>query len=329
MTMTPLLEVEHLSTVFATRDGLVKAVDDVSFSIRAGETLAMVGESGCGKSVTALSLLRLIQSPGKITGGSVWLHRQHERVDLLQLDPPALRAVRGADIAMIFQEPMTALNPVMRIGEQIQESLEVHRVASGVGAQHRVVELLQQVGIPEPVQRARDYPHQLSGGMRQRAMIAMALACHPRVLIADEPTTALDVTIQAQILSLLSGLQKEMHMGLLLITHDLGVVATVADQVVVMYAGKIVEQAPVRELFHHPKHPYTEGLLKAVPTFAQRGTRAPLATIPGRVPDLAHLPPGCAFQDRCYKAQPQCSTPPNLEEKSPKHRARCFFAREY
>lgn len=324
-----LLDVHDLSTAFFTSEGVVRAVDDVSFSIAAGETLAVVGESGCGKSVTALSLLRLIQSPGKITAGEIWWHRRPERIDLLRLDELAMRSVRGADIAMIFQEPMTALNPVMRIGEQIREALEVHRVASGAAATQRVVELLQQVGIPEPVQRAGEYPHQLSGGMRQRAMIAMALACQPRLLIADEPTTALDVTIQAQILHLLRSLQRELQMGLLIITHDLGVVAAVADRVAVMYAGKIVEQAPVRELFAHPRHPYTEGLLKSVPTFAARGTRARLATIPGRVPSLAHLPVGCAFQERCYKAQEKCRTMPPLDEKAAGHTARCFFAKDY
>lgn len=325
-----LLDVCHLSTSFFTSDGIVKAVDDVSFSVAAGETLALVGESGCGKSVTALSLLRLIQPPGKITHGEIWLHRDRERINLLALPAPTMRSVRGADIAMIFQEPMTALNPVMRIGEQIRESLVVHGKATGAAADRRVVDLLTQVGIPEPAQRAEEYPHNLSGGMRQRAMIAMALACQPRLLIADEPTTALDVTIQAQILQLLRSLQREFQMGLLIITHDLGVVAAVADRVAVMYAGKIVEHATVREVFARPRHPYTEGLLKAIPTFAARGTRARLATIPGRVPSLAQLPTGCVFQERCYKVQASCrTTPVPLEEKAVHHTARCFFAKEY
>ncbi|MBI4237368.1 MAG: ABC transporter ATP-binding protein [Deltaproteobacteria bacterium] len=321
-----LLEVEQLRTYLSMQGRVVKAVDDVSFTVDAGETLALVGESGCGKSMTALSLLRLIpEPPAKIIGGSVWLTVAGARTDLLKLSGTELRAVRGRDLAMIFQEPMTALNPVMRAGSQIAEAIQTHERTSGDAVQARVMELLQLVGIPEPRLRAAAYPHELSGGMRQRVMIAMALAGRPKLLIADEPTTALDVTVQAQILSLLQSLQQRFGMGLVLITHDLGIVAQVSDRVAVMYAGKIVESAGVRELFARPRHPYTVGLLHAVPQLSEGHNVERLTTIPGRVPDLAQLPIGCAFQDRCPRVQSQCrEVAPPLEMCGDRHAVRCF-----
>jgi peptide/nickel transport system ATP-binding protein len=326
----PLLEVKNLQTHFFTDAGVVAAVGGVDLSVEPGKTLAIVGESGCGKSMTAHSILRLVPDPpGRIVGGEIWLEQDHTRTNLLTLSRSAMRAIRGGDIAMIFQEPMTSLNPVMRIGEQIGEALRVHRVATEAEVSTRAEELLQLVGIPEPRARLQDYPHQLSGGMRQRVMIAMALACNPRLLIADEPTTALDVTIQAQILQLLRDLQQQLEMGMILITHDLGIVAAIADEVVVMYAGRVVEQAPVRDLFAHPQHPYTQGLLRALPTFAARGTQQRLNTIPGRVPHLAHLPQGCAFQDRCSRVDTVCRDAyPALEQKRDAHFARCYFPGE-
>src|SRR5450755_842386 len=281
-----VLDVKGLRTVFFTNSGLFKAVDDVSFSVRRGETLAIVGESGCGKSVTALSVMRLVPDPpGRIVGGSIML----EGTDLLGLDESEMRAIRGNRISMIFQEPMTSLNPVMRIGDQITEAVRLHRQMSRKEATARAVEMLRLVKIPEPERRAQEYPHQLSGGMRQRAMIAMALACRPALLIADEPTTALDVTIQAQILALVLELQKELGMGLILITHDLGVVAQTAQRVIVMYAGRKVEEASVESLFAQPKHPYTRGLMASIPTVPSAGakndtTDARLVEIPGMVP---------------------------------------------
>lgn len=325
-----VLEVNNLQTQFRVGGDVVKAVDGVSFSLEAGKTLAIVGESGCGKSMTALSLLRLIPSPpGEIVGGDVVLERDGGHDNLRALSPDAMRKIRGYDIAMIFQEPMTALNPVMRIADQIAEVILEHETVTAAEVESRVVSLLEEVGIPEPARRAQDYPHALSGGMRQRVMIAMALACRPRVLIADEPTTALDVTIQAQVLHLLQKLQRERNMAVLLITHDLGVVAQIADEVAVMYAGRIVEQAPVRELFAHPRHPYTQGLLGAMPTFTH-STEDRLATIPGRVPSLADLPVGCAFADRCKKADDNCrAAMPELETATEQHRVRCVHAQQY
>ncbi|HKK07942.1 MAG TPA: ABC transporter ATP-binding protein, partial [Gemmatimonadota bacterium] len=285
----PLLEVEDLRTWFRGPGGDARAVDGVSFRLEAGETLGLVGESGCGKSVTALSLLRLVPDPpGRVMpGSSVRLRGE----DLLEADAERLREVRGGEIAMVFQEPMTSLNPVLTVGRQVDEGIRRHRGLGAREAAEETVRLLGRVGIPEPEERRRAYPHQLSGGMRQRVMIAMALACRPSILVADEPTTALDVTVQAQILELLADLQREMGMAILLITHDLGIVAQVADRVAVMYAGKIVEEADVETLYRRPLHPYTEGLLAAVPDLDRRRDR--LAAIPGRVPDPARWPEGC------------------------------------
>ena len=323
-----VLEVKNLQTVFFTSSGLFKAVDDISFSIRRGETLAIVGESGCGKSVTALSIMRLVPDPpGRIVGGSVAL----EGTDLLGLDEAEMRAIRGNRISMIFQEPMTSLNPVIRIGDQITEAVRLHRKLTAREAWNKAVEMLRLVRIPEPEQRAREYPHQLSGGMRQRAMIAMALACRPALLIADEPTTALDVTIQAQILALIVELQKELGTGLILITHDLGVVAQTAQRVIVMYAGKKVEEATVEALFENPRHPYTRGLMASMPAVATFGSNsdARLVEIPGMVPSLTNLPPGCAFAPRCSLAIDRCRTEyPPLQDWGDHHFAACWRAAE-
>jgi peptide/nickel transport system ATP-binding protein len=298
-----LLSVEHLSTVFDLAAGAASAVIDVSFHVDAGETLCLVGESGSGKSVTALSILRLVQRPGRIAGGRIVFRGR----DLLELDERAMQKVRGAEIGLVFQEPMTALNPVFTIGNQIEETLMVHGIARGRAARDRAVELLDSVSIPEPQRRVRDYPHQLSGGLRQRALIALALSCSPTLLIADEPTTALDVTIQAQILDLLRDLQSRLGLGLLLITHDLGVVAEMGDRVAVMYAGRIVEDAAVRDLFRDPRHPYTRGLLGSIPGGAS-GSK--LQAIRGTVPPLGHLPPGCAFAPRCPNRFEPCDAAP-------------------
>ncbi len=299
----PLLSVRNLVTEFRTDAGLLRAVDDVSFDIPAGSTLAVVGESGCGKSVTSLSILRLILAPGRIASGQILF----EGSDLLALPEPEMRKVRGARIAMIFQEPMSSLNPVYTVGDQIIESIVLHQKRPKREAWARAVELLALVGIPSPAERARAYPHQLSGGMRQRVMIAMALACEPKLLIADEPTTALDVTIQAQILELLAGLRDKLGMAVMLITHDLGLVADFAEEVVVMYAGRVVERAPVRDLFRGPKHPYTRGLLRSVPSYGDNSKARRLPTIPGVVPDLRALPGGCRFRDRCGDAFDRCA----------------------
>ena len=323
-----VIEVKNLKTVFFTNSGLFKAVDDISFTVKRGETLAIVGESGCGKSVTALSLMRLVPDPpGRIVGGSVSL----EGTDLLALDETAMRAIRGNRISMIFQEPMTSLNPVMRIGDQIVEAVRLHRAMSKREAQDTAVEMLRLVRIPEPARRAREYPHQLSGGMRQRAMIAMALACRPALLIADEPTTALDVTIQAQILALILDLQKELGTGLVLITHDLGVVAQTAQRVIVMYAGRKVEEASVEALFAAPKHPYTRGLMASIPAVPATGVaaQARLNEIPGTVPSLVRLPPGCAFAPRCKLAIKRCESEyPPLMDWGGGHLAACWRAAE-
>ena len=317
-----LLDVRHLRTAFATSRGEVRAVDDVSFRIAEGETLCLVGESGCGKSVTALSILQLVSPPGRITGGEILF----EGNDLLKLRPGELRHIRGNDIAMIFQDPMTSLNPVFTVGEQIAEAVRLHRKASRREAWNAAIEGMRSVAIPAPELRARNYPHELSGGMRQRVMIAMALACDPKLLIADEPTTALDVTIQAQILELLVGLRRERNLGLLLITHDLGVVAETADRVAVMYAGQIVEEAPVNELFSNPKHPYTEGLLRAVPRMHEVGANGNkrLETIEGVVPNPLDWPSGCRFAPRCDHRLSECeSGPVALEILGSGHNSRC------
>jgi len=323
-----VLDVKNLQTVFFTNSGLFKAVDDVSFSVRRGETLAIVGESGCGKSVTALSVMRLVPDPpGRVVGGTVTL----EGTELLSLDADEMRAIRGNRISMIFQEPMTSLNPVMRIGDQITEAVRLHRSMTSKEAWNKAVEMLRLVRIPEPEQRAREYPHQLSGGMRQRAMIAMALACRPALLIADEPTTALDVTIQAQILALIVDLQKELGTGLILITHDLGVVAQTAQRVIVMYAGKKVEEASVEALFENPRHPYTRGLMASMPAVISQGSNsdARLTEIPGMVPSLTNLPPGCAFAPRCGLAIDRCRAEyPPLQEWDVNHLAACWRAAE-
>jgi peptide/nickel transport system ATP-binding protein len=323
-----VLEVKGLQTVFFTNSGLFKAVDDVSFDVGRGETLAIVGESGCGKSVSALSIMRLVPNPpGRIVGGSILL----EGTDLLGLDEAKMREIRGNRISMIFQEPMTSLNPVMRIGDQIVEAVRLHRDMTAKQARAQAVEMLRLVRIPEPARRVQEYPHQLSGGMRQRAMIAMALACRPALLIADEPTTALDVTIQAQILALMLDLQKELGMGLILITHDLGVVAQTAQRVIVMYAGKKVEEADVDTLFANPRHPYTRGLMASIPAVPTGGVEraARLAEIPGTVPSLTSLPQGCAFAPRCKLAIDHCrETYPPLNDWGGGHLAACWRAGE-
>ena len=303
--MSHLLEVKNLRTHFATRAGLVKAVDGVSFYLDRGELLGLVGESGCGKSITALSIMRLIAPPGKIRGGEILF----EGTDLLKLSYEEMRQIRGDDVAMIFQDPMTSLNPVFTVGEQIAEALRLHRKLTRKQAREASIEAMREVSIPDPARRVNDYPHQLSGGMRQRVMIAMALACDPKLLIADEPTTALDVTIQAQILELLNDLRKQRDLGVLLITHDLGVVAEVADRVAVMYTGRIVEESPVEELFARPKHPYTEGLLRSVPKLTSEfvAKKERLETIEGTVPKPTDLPPGCHFAPRCPHRMPRCT----------------------
>ena len=323
------LEVEDLQTYFYTRAGLVKAVDAVSFKLKRGETLAIVGESGCGKSVTALSLMRLVADPpGRIVGGSIRL----SGTDLVQLDENAMRAIRGNRIAMIFQEPMTSLNPVMTIGRQISEALILHQDMTRAQALARTIQMLGLVGIPEPEQRAKEYPHQLSGGMRQRAMIAMAVACNPEVLIADEPTSALDVTIQAQILEVIAKLRRELGTAVILITHDLGVVAETAEHVIVMYAGRKVEEGDVRSLFADPQHPYTRGLIHSIPRLALMRSGGAvqserLQEIPGMVPALSNLPPGCTFAPRCPLASDICRREvPRFEEKRPGLFAACWHA---
>ena len=327
-----LLDVADLRTYFFLRHGILKAVDGVSFALKPHETLAIVGESGCGKSMTALSLMRLIPDPpGKIVAGSVTLDGR----DLLALDEREMRQVRGKDISMIFQEPMTSLNPVMTVGNQIAEALLLHEGLNQRDALRRAVEILKLVRIPEPEQRLKEYPHQLSGGMRQRVMIAMALACNPKVLLADEPTTALDVTIQAQILDIILDLQKKLGTAVILITHDLGVVAETAQRVIVMYAGRKVEEAPVGELFARPLHPYTHGLMASIPRLElMRGggtgeTKRRLEEIKGIVPALTNLPPGCSFAPRCPYAVDKCRREfPPYEEKRPGHWAACWRSEE-
>ena len=321
---TPILEIEGLHTRFTTRAGVVPAVDGVSYDLHEGEVLGVVGESGCGKSVTALSILRLVPDPpGEIVGGAI----RFEGADLLRMTDEEMRHIRGNEISMIFQEPMTSLHPILTVGRQLTETLVLHRKMSGPEAWEKAVEMLRLVQIPEPERRATEYPHQLSGGMRQRVMIAMALSCDPKVLIADEPTTALDVTIQAQILGLMRELQTTLGTAIMLITHDMGVIAENAHRVVVMYAGRKVEESGVDELFAAPRHPYTRGLLDSIPRLDTTGAPqgAKLNEIPGIVPSLWNLPPGCAFARRCPYATDRCrSERPPLQEKSPGHWAACW-----
>ena len=323
-----LLTVKNLKTYFTTDSGTAKAVDGVSFSIDRGETLGLVGESGCGKSVTSLSIMRLIPDPpGKIVDGSIKFRGRN----LIDLPDEEMREVRGNDIAMIFQEPMTSLNPVYTCGFQIDEAVMLHQNLDAEAARAKTVEMLQLVGMPDPEQRANEYPHQLSGGMRQRVMIAMALSCTPDVLIADEPTTALDVTIQAQILELLERLQSELGMAVLMITHDLGVIAEVADRVAIMYAGKIVETASVEQIFEHPRHPYTIGLLESIPKLHEKTDK--LSVIPGTVPDATRFPEGCRFAPRCSRAEDICRIrEPALlavEQPGEEHAIACWFGEVY
>ncbi|MGI6782785.1 MAG: ABC transporter ATP-binding protein [Aminivibrio sp.] len=316
-----LLEIKDLRTYFDTDAGLVKAVDGVSLAVEPGETLGVVGESGCGKSVTALSVLRLLQKPaGRIAGGSILF----DGLDLASLPEEKMRSIRGNKISMIFQEPMTSLNPVYTIGNQLMEPLRLHQGKSRGEAFKKAVELLDMVSIPSAAQRMKDYPHQLSGGMRQRAMIAMALACNPALLLADEPTTALDVTVQAQILDLMDDLRKRLNSAILFITHDLGVIAQVTDRVAVMYAGKVVEKAPVQELFSGPKHPYTAGLLKSIPRLTTTARR--LDVIPGVVPNPLNFPAGCKFHNRCPERMVKCSRlePPSFIP-SPGRTVQCWL----
>ena len=321
--MGTLLDIKNLQTHFFTEDGVVKAVDGVTYDLQEGETLALVGESGCGKSVSALSILRLIPNPpGLIVGGTV----EFEGEDLLQMSEEQMRKVRGNRIAMVFQEPMTSLNPVLTIGRQLTESLELHRGLTKEQGKEEAGRLLELVGIPDGINRLEDYPHQFSGGMRQRVMIAIALSCQPRLLIADEPTTALDVTIQAQILELMQRLSKELGAAILIITHNLGVVARYADRVNVMYAGRIIERGSAMEIYKNPKHPYTEGLLASVPRLDQARTEK-LDPIQGMPPDLVNLPPGCPFRPRCKYVIDKCSEElPPLISVGEDHTAACWVA---
>ncbi|MFS0836556.1 ABC transporter ATP-binding protein [Paenibacillus sp. 1P03SA] len=320
----PLLEIKQMSTHFYTDEGTVKAVDNVSLSLKEGETLCIVGESGCGKSVTAMSLMRLVQEPGgKTVAGEVWFDDK----DLLKAGPKDIRHLRGNEIAMIFQEPMTSLNPVLTVGEQMIEPIIEHQLVSRKQAKKQALELITMVGIARAESIYDSYPHELSGGMLQRIMIAIALSCNPRLLVADEPTTALDVTIQAQILDLLRKIKEERRTSILLITHDLGVVAEMADHVVVMYAGQVIEESPMLDLFRNPKHPYTQGLLRAKPVVNQRKER--LYTIPGQVPKLVDLQESCYFSDRCEHCMEICRTkqPPMLETGAG-HRTACWLYEE-
>ena len=322
--MSALLEVRNLKKYFKNRAGMLHAVDDISFTLEAGKTLGVVGESGSGKSVTVLSILRLIQSPpGRIVGGDIFF----ENENLLKVTESRMREIRGNRISMIFQEPMTSLNPVFTVGNQIGEALKLHQGLSSSAALKQSIYMLKQVGIHSPEKRVYEYPHQLSGGMRQRVMIAMALACNPKILIADEPTTALDVTIQAQILELMRQLQKETGTAILLITHNLGIIAEMAQKVVVMYSGKVVESAPVDRLFHNPLHPYTKGLLVTTPRLNMPvGKNIRLPEIPGMIPSLYDLPTGCAFHPRCGEAVERCaSEAPVLKEISDGHQCRCLL----
>jgi oligopeptide/dipeptide ABC transporter ATP-binding protein len=324
----PLLEVRNLKTYFYTEDGVVRAVDGVNFEVYPGEVLGIVGESGCGKSVTSLSIMRLVSAPGKITEGEVLLDGQN----LLDLTEEEMTKIRGNRISMIFQQPQSALNPVFQVDDQIAEVLNIHKDFGKEAGEQRAVELLKMVGIPDPERRAEAYPHELSGGMAQRVMIAMALACVPELLIADEPTTALDVTIQAQILDLMRELRHKMGTSVILITHDLGVVAELAERVAVMYAGEVVEQADVNNLFAQPLHPYTQGLIGSIPVLGQIKER--LAVIPGSVPNLVNLPPGCRFAPRCAAREKFglviCTdVKPELKEAAPDHQVRCWLYHDH
>ena len=323
----PLIEVNNLKTYFHTDDGVVRAVDGIDLTIESGKTLGVVGESGCGKSVTARSIMGLIDPPGCIETGEILLHKDGATIDLAKLDPKGrpFRQVRGKDISMIFQEPMTSLNPVFTIGDQIVEGILLHEEVGKREARRRAVAMLDAVGIASPERCMTEFPHQLSGGMCQRAMIAMALSCNPSLLIADEPTTALDVTIQAQVMDLMNGLRRDIGAAILFITHDLGVIAGMADDVIVMYLGKIVECASVREIFHNPQHPYTQGLMLSIPSLTDTG-KGRLQAIEGVVPDPYDLPIGCTFADRCPHAMAKCrSQSPGLSEISPGHQAACFL----
>jgi oligopeptide/dipeptide ABC transporter ATP-binding protein len=316
-----LLEVKNLKTQFTTEDGSFLAVDDVSFSVKPGRSLGIVGESGCGKSVTSLSIMGLVQSPGKIKSGEIIFQDRN----LMSLSAQEFRDIRGRDLSMIFQEPMTSLNPVFTIGNQIDEAIAIHQPdLSSIQVKEKTIAMLKRVGIPAADKRYFEYPHQLSGGMRQRVMIAMAISCNPKLLIADEPTTALDVTIQAQILDLLRDLQSSLKMALILITHDLGVVAEMCHDVVVMYAGRIIEKGTVEEIFYRSKHPYTRGLLDSIPRFDSKNKLSSLKTIPGLVPNLSHLPKGCRFADRCTFVQSDCrEIDPRLENLRGQHKVAC------
>jgi len=319
--MEPLLAIEDLKTVFYTDEGISRAVDGVSFEVGAGETVGLVGESGCGKSVTALSVMRLVPDPpGRIEGGSIEL----EGRELLKLPEKEMRKVRGNEISIVFQEPLTSLNPVFTCGEQVREAIGLHQKLGRRESKKRAIEMLRLVRIPDPEKRYGSYPHQMSGGMRQRVMIAMALSCQPKLLIADEPSTALDVSVQAQIIQLLLDLKEQLGMAVLLITHDLAVVAQMADRVVVMYAGAIVEEAPIRELFARPAHPYTEGLMASIPKVDRPVER--LSQIAGSVPDPLHLPPGCRFSDRCPKRMQRCTeSEPPMFRIGERHSSRCYL----
>ena len=323
----PLLDIAGLSTIFNTDDGAIRAVDDVSFSINRGQTLGIVGESGCGKSVTGLSILQL-QSPGHIEKGQIHYYKSNKDlpIDITQLAPKSeeMRSIRGNDIAMIFQEPMTSLNPVYTIGNQISEAVILHQKVSKKEARSRSIEMLERVGIPAPHKRVDDYPHQFSGGMRQRAMIAMALSCNPSLLIADEPTTALDVTIQAQVLDLMRELQEELGMAIMMITHDLGVIAEITNEIVIMYAGRVVEKGNLDQIFYHPLHPYTRGLLASIPVLGTE-SRERLHSISGSVPRPSAMPPGCAFAPRCAERFEHCDEMPELKAVGEHSSVRCWL----
>lgn len=325
--MSPLVEVNNLKTCFKTGEGVVRAVDGVSFSIEPRRVLGVVGESGCGKSVTALSIMGLVQGPaGAVTAGEILYHGADKTIDLAKLNPKGevYRSIRGKEIAMIFQEPMTSLNPVYTIGFQIMEAVMLHQRVNRKEARQKTIEMLRAVEIPSPEERIHQYPHQLSGGMRQRVMIAMALVCRPALLIADEPTTALDVTIQAQVLQLMRNLRQKFEMAMMLITHDLGVIAAMADDVMVMYLGQIVERASVDDVFYQTKHPYTQGLMSSIPSLATKQHR--LIPIEGTVPDPLSLPIGCRFQPRCRLAMERCHHEnPALKEVAPGHQVACFL----